>query len=176
METHAGYLWSHPPKCVAGFKLKPINRPEDDEDASFTSYELGCACGSMLGSVMGHALQSVNPEYSGPEIFVSPLDFACKKCAKIIPVIDSGKHGYSMELGMESSVLRGEGRKTAFRCPKCSADSFGLVVIFGYSGAELDAEEDEPTGHVEDLFLGFSARGTCAACGTISVITDLHHL
>jgi hypothetical protein len=139
--------------------------------------ELSCPCGGNAGALLGHPLKGLNKKYDGPEIFVSPLAFRCGACGKTLELLDTERHGYHGELGA-SAKLRGQGRRSSFRCPRCSGTDFQPAVALSYAGATLDLwedsdEDDDDEVKVEDYFEGFELRGKCSRCGVESIISEL---
>jgi hypothetical protein len=110
-----------------------------------------------------------NPQYTGPEAFVSPLAFVCARCDRITEIIDTDRHGYHGEMDC-AAVYRGEGPRQPFCCPVCGKQWFSLVVTFVYWDATFDLTTDEPEIPLEDYFNGFQAHGTCVGCGRVSLI------
>ena len=159
------YFWSHPPRCVAGFRLKALRKHRP------TTYQLACSCGSEAGTLLGFPLSHYNRDYKGNG-FVGPMAFRCARCRKNTAVIDTNIHGYHGELG-SSATIRGRGKRIAYRCAKCRSDDLSVIVHFEYGGGELDLKEDEPSITVEDFFGSFSVFGICDKCGARNTIASI---
>jgi hypothetical protein len=182
MDIGIDYLWNNPPSCISGFRLGSLKHESQNAGQSVTVFALSCKCGSREGTVLGYPLRSLKDDYLGPEMFVGPLAFSCSSCNRITEIIDTDIDGYhgalKRYLGESTSpvTIRGEGPRKAFVCPECKSSRMNVIVRFRYSGAELDIEESERTGHMQDFFFGFNALGDCLGCGQESTIAEFVHL
>jgi len=182
MDAAKDYLWNNPPACIAGFQACVVKSTGANTERQTTIFDLHCKCGSSKGSVVGYPLRSLGRDYSGPEVFVSPLAFACSSCRKVTEIIDTDVDGYHgalrKHLGESTSpvVIRGTGPRSTFECHKCKSSQMLVTVGFDYSGAEQDIESEEQTGCMEDFFVSFYVQGTCTDCGEKSQIARFVHL
>jgi len=160
-------LRERPPKCIASFRRKLIERSLGTFDVTL-AYSLACECGSDSGVLLGYPLSSLSPDYDG-EMFVGPLTFRCRGCDSSVIVIDTNTDGYH---GMMDSAAtyRGSGDSSAFACLSCGSDVLRPFVAFGYGDAVFDLDEDEPGIDYENYFMGFAAYGQCASCNTESEV------
>jgi hypothetical protein len=165
------YLWQHVPRCIQDFTLRRLRNKKQSE--SSTTFELQCACGGKLAQIVGHPLSKFNRQVADSLVFVGPLGFRCERCKKTTEILDTKLHGYHGELNA-SATYRGNGRRTAFRCPKCSQNIFAAVsVSFHYGDAAFDLWEDDNEVALSDYFQGFGLHARCASCQTQSAITQL---
>jgi hypothetical protein len=158
-----------PPRCVRGLACEPTAAPERGARPDASAFRLACRCRGKKGRVLGYSLAEYNREYDGPVQFIGPLGFACVKCRERTRIIDTDIHGWHGELD-SSAVMRGSGRREAYRCPKCDGDEFGVTVTFQYPDEALWADDDDLPAAREDSFNGFQLHGTCAGCKKVSWI------
>jgi hypothetical protein len=165
------YLWQHVPRCIQDFTLRRLHKNEQSKTS--TTFELQCACGGKLAQVIGHPLSRLNRQVPDSLLFVGPLGFRCERCKKTTEILDTKLHGYHGELNA-SATYRGNGRRTAFRCPKCSQNLFAAVrASFHYGDAAFDLWEDDNEVALSDYFQGFGLHARCANCQAQSAITQL---
>ena len=167
-----------PPACVNSFHLTPSQSPEPLEYGVTTNWQLGCACGSDSGQLLGHRLDELNPTYKG-DLFVGPLAFECSACGRVTELLDTAIHGYHAEVGkleggVGSAKLRGAGPRTRYACPGCQKTSFRMLVGFVYW--DFDIIEDEPHLPAQEFFNEFLLYCTCVDCGHVSESTGFGKL
>src|ERR671934_683040 len=136
-------LRNPPPACVRGFRLTPAELPEYWDDNCKSVWQLACTCGEEQGAILGYSLKDYNPDYAGPEVFISPLAFECVSCGKITEIIDTDRHGYhsqvaKLEGGVGSVQYRGQGPRARFACPACGVTRFSVTVGFVYWRGAFD--------------------------------------
>ena len=191
LSSQMAYYWSHPPRCLAGFKAQPVEMPGVvfDGHASGSQLDPGtpgvkiegagtlntvfwlhCVCGNDSHFVLGHYWQ--NPDYDNELVFVSPLALRCSTCGKVTELFDSDIHGYDSEVGGMSANYRGEGERTEFACDKCGPRQVQVFARFEYPDDLMGPEYDEYRGREQDLFSWFSLVGKCAGCGRLVDVTD----
>jgi hypothetical protein len=168
------------PSCLRGFNATPAQLPEPFDDNPCSIWQLACRCAGTQGRFLGYPLRDYNPEYNGPECFLSPLAFECAACQAVTELLDTDRHGYHPEVARRegdedaSAKLRGAGPRQAFRCPGCGGQAFGVTVGFVFWYPDELAEEFE--GGWEDLFSVFLCHCRCAGCGQTSQPTDFGKL
>jgi hypothetical protein len=131
--------------------------------------------------VLCYPLRDYNKELSeGDDSFITPITFGCVACSKPTEVIDTDRHGYHAEVGKReggigSVLYRGEGSPTAWLCPRCKGEVFGLTVAFIFWEAVFDLADqtDWPLREFFNVFLPFAR---CVGCGHLSEPTDLGKL
>lgn len=178
----ATYYRSHPPRCLAGFRVKPARLRgvtfDGHGEKLNTIFRLACSCGHEKAYVLGHYWR--NPDYHNIEVFISPLALECNSCGKITELIDTGRHGYDSEFCSGSATKRGKGRRQRFRCEKCGPMPMQVHARFEYPGeifgadglVEEIAEEGgkDFRGREQDLFSWFTAVGKCSGCSKLLTI------
>ncbi len=142
---------------------------------------LACTCGEQRGRVLGYPLRDYNPNYDGPECFISPLSFECTDCRKVTEIFDTDIHGYHSEVakiegGIGSVKGRGEGPRQPFSCSACGEQVFVVTVGFVYWPAAFDLLFNEPGWPILEFFNVFLCHGRCVACGEVSAVTDFGKL
>jgi hypothetical protein len=168
------------PSCLKGFQATPATLPEPFDDNPCSVWQLACRCGGRRGRFLGYPLRDYNPDYDGPECFLSPLAFECAACGAATDLLDTDRHGYHPEVARRdgddggSAKLRGEGPRQAFRCRGCRGQVFGVTVGFVFWNPDELAEEFD--GRWEDLFSVFLCHCECARCGRTSEPTDFGKL
>jgi hypothetical protein len=181
VEQIAGRLRTTPPSCIREFRLTPAELPVASDENCKSVWRLACACGEDRGRALGYPLRDYNPDYDGPERFLSPLGFECSDCGKVTEIIDTDAHGYHSEVakiegGVGSVAIRGEGPRQPFPCSACGAQVFLVTVGFVYWGAAFDLFLDEPDLPAQEFFNVFLSYGRCVECGEESVLTDFGKL
>lgn len=180
IEAVEAHVRTAPPSCVRSFRLSPAQLPKPFDDNLTTVWRLACECecGGDNGRLLGHRLETLSSHYRG-DLLVSPLGFECSACGRITELLDTDLHGYHAEVGKleggtGSAKIRGTATRTAYACPACSGDSFGMVAGFVYW--HFDIIEDEPHLPAEEFFNVFLLYCTCAACGRVSEPTQFGKL
>lgn len=169
-----------PPRCIQGFSPIPTPLPQPFDDNPKSTWKLVCRCGCETGNFLGYPLSNYVAGLEGPECFVGPLAFGCEECSTVTELLDTDQHGYHAEIGLlegdnsGGTKYRGEGPRTAFRCPQCSNDTF--IVTAGFVFWDIDELADEFDDHWEDLFNVFLCYCQCAQCGHISEPTEFGKL
>jgi hypothetical protein len=181
VEQIAGRLRAAPPSCIRGFRLTQAELPVAWDDNCRSVWRLVCACGEDRGRILGYPLRDYDPEYDGPECFLSPLGFECSACGKVTEIMDTDLHGYHSEVakiegGVGSVKIRGEGARQQFPCTACRAQVFVVTAGFVYWSAAFDLFLDEPELPFQEFFNLFLSYGKCVACGEVSALTDFGKL
>ena len=185
------YLRNHPPRCIAGFKVRPVTMrgvvfdghaspSQLNSDASGVKIEgaehtnpvfwLVCTCGHDTHFILGHYWR--NPDYHNVPVFVSPLALRCSDCGKVTEIIDTDIHGYDAEIGAIPTNYRGEGERAEFACDMCGPSEFQAFARFEYSSDLFERKSDKFRGREQDLFSWFSLVGKCAGCGRLLSVAD----
>ena len=200
MPNKSKYFWDNPPRCIAGFQVKPTSIAGVPLDGHFgvenitpfrsfvfavkrrfgtTSLNLperlntAFSLRCRCGHQKAHILgHYVRPEGYDPVVFVGPLALQCESCGATTELIDTDIHGYDAELGHGSCTVRGQGRRVAFACDICGPAPMDVVVRFEYSG---DLSRDAFSvfrGREQDLFSWFTALGRCSGCSHVMTAAD----
>jgi hypothetical protein len=170
------YFRGHPPRCLAGFNVRPTPLPgvKFDGHASVPQFKidvspgvtiegpehinpvfaLSCRCGGSQHYI--HGYRWINPDYHNAVVFLSPLFLECAICGKMTDLLDTDVHGYGAELGHGSATVRAVGDRIVFECPNCGRQSFDTFVRFEYSDDLFDRDFPEFTGREQELFSWFS--------------------
>jgi hypothetical protein len=169
------YFATHPPRCLHEFDVAPVELVgavfDGHGEALNPVFQVRCKCGCDKGIIKGYFW--VNPDNANEQVLlISPISVTCGKCGTTQELIDTGKHGYDVELGSFSCTVRGEGTHGSYQCVKCSAENMETFVRFEYSEDLFDDDFAEARGREQDLFSWFSLHGRCAQCGTTADITD----
>jgi hypothetical protein len=165
-------LWTAPPRCLAGFKL----RSSDLKGVTFDGhgeplnkvFQLACTCGHDHFQVLGHHLTNDR----GTSIFVSPLALQCAACEKVTELIDTDKHGYDAELGLGSATIRGTADRTPFACDECGVRPMTAHARFEHSSDIFEDSTGEFEGNEQNLFTWFSLVGHCEGCKRLLRVAD----
>jgi hypothetical protein len=177
-----GLLQTTPPACVAGFGLTPARLPAAwGGDLCVSTWRLACPCGESRSRIRGFRLGDYNPAYPSSDLFISPIGLECAACGTVTEILDTDRHGYHAELarragGTGSANYRGSGPRTAWPCPQCAGDLFGVTVAFWYWDIVREVIEDEPAWPAQDFFSVFRLLADCAGCGHASEPTDFGKL
>ena len=165
-------LLNTPPRCLAGFTVKPAKLKGVAFDGHGSSlnkvYHLACACGHDRFRVLGHHTNNGR----GDDIFVSPLALECAACGKLTELIDTDQHGYNAELDGSSSTIRGEGERTPFACDTCGVRPMTAYARFEHSGEELADSFLETYPNPHDFFSWFTLVGKCEGCHRNLTVAD----
>ena len=156
-----------PPRCLHDLRASAVGSPKEDDE--WVTWAIGCACGSKKGAVLGYPLRDYNPKYTGGA-FVSPLAFRCADCGRVAEIIDTGIHGYdgendAMAGKINKTTYRGEGERTASRCPDCGERTYTVTISVSYPDFDIIEDEPELKPRAQDFFMAFDCRGHCPACG-----------
>ena len=191
MMDHAEYFWTHPPRCIAGFKAQPVELPgvEFDGHPSMSDFAgspyadrisapenldiiflLYCTCGSDRHYILGHYWR--NPDYNNVLVFLSPLALRCAACGKVTELIDTDIHGYDGECGHGVATKRGEGRREEYLCDECGPQPLEGFVRFEYPDDLFTEDFAEFRGREQDLFTWFSVAGKCVGCSRLLHVTE----
>ena len=163
--SQAEYYWSHPPSCLAGFKVQPTPLHgitfDGHGEENNTVFRLSCPCGHGRSRILGHYWR--NPHYD-TVVFVGPLALCCEACGQVTELIDTDVHGYDAECGHGSATARGEGERVEFKCEACGASSMEVSVRFEYSDDLFDSDFKRFRGREQDLFSWVTILGKCCSC------------
>ena len=166
------YYQAHPPRCVAGFRAKPIElrriQFDGHVDRLNITFLLACVCGNGCHYVSGFSWR--NPDYRNELVFLSPLDLRCASCGKVEELLDTDRHGYDAEIGGIVATVRGQGEKMEYQCDQCGSQPFEICVRFEYADHVFDDQKHR--GQAQDLFSWFSLVGKCPGCSRILRIAD----
>lgn len=154
----------NPPSCLDGFEIERVSLEDDTWDDS-VGWKIACPCGGECGRIWGYSLTDFNPDYDGPVLFVSPLAYQCSRCARVIEIIDTDKHGYDGECGHGTATIRGEGDRTMFECRSCSETTFRVATCFQHSHFDIIEDEPELESVAQNYFDWFTCKGVCTSCG-----------
>jgi hypothetical protein len=69
-----------------------------------------------------------------------------------------------------SAVIRGKGRRRAFRRPKCDREKLSLMVTFAYREGIFQVMKKEPAKKIKDYFDAFQAHAFCGDCCEITFV------
>ena len=122
----SSHFLSHPPRCIAGFTVRPAELPGLEIDGHvWTSqpnfevrqgvtidapehtnplFALSCRCGSNRLYV--HCHRWANPAFHNEVVTLSPIDLECAACGTTTPLLDTDAHGYDAELGHGTATAR----------------------------------------------------------------------
>ena len=177
----ADHIRSTPPACVNGFLLITAQLPEPWDDSFTTVYRLACKCGNGSATILGHLLRDYNSDCDeNDDDLITPLGFQCSQCNTVTEIIDTDIHGYHAEVakiegGIGSAKYRGDGPRTAYKCPACSKTTFNdVTVVFVYWDFEIMVDEPELPG--QEFFNEFLFYVSCKDCGHGSRPIDLGKL
>jgi hypothetical protein len=189
LRDQAHYFWSHPPRCIAGFAVKPAALPgfEFDGHASVppinvpgvviegpihlnTVFLLACTCGKDHHYVLGYHWH--NPDFNNQAVFLSPIVLRCAACGKEAELIDTDRHGYDAEIGGIVATVRANGEPGEYECDQCGRQPFQVFARFEYPDELFDGDFEEFSGREQDLFTWFSVVGKCPGCSRLLSITD----
>jgi hypothetical protein len=169
LEELQAHLRRTPPRCAQAFRLTSTPIPHSFAPENFgTAWTIGCACGSGEGAFLGYS------DWGGerhPDTFSSPLAFECAGCGRVTEILDTRRHGWEVECGLESNKYRGEGARARYHCPSCGKDRFRITVAFWYWDAAFDELVGEPDLAAENYFNEFQAFGTCVDWGVETPMT-----
>jgi hypothetical protein len=172
----SAYIREHPPRCIAGLCLKHTPRPHptwflpphlsvfrtwtDNGDDIF--FMVGCPCGHRAVSLLRYYLPAETRDRD--QLLVGPLAIGCARCGDISDLLDTRKHGYDGEQGVNTYPV-GEGKPERFVCPRCTFQCLFLCVGFSYSSPE--GLEEAWSERAQDFFGSFHIVGQCLHCGSI---------
>ncbi len=160
------YVNSHPPRCLASFKIAAVAMPDAEWDGHGEElnavFQVSCTCGSRAHSISGFSWRP--SEKASQRVFLSPIELTCTSCAKQSLLLDTDAHGYDAELGHGSATRRGEGDPAKFRCEKCSEESMEALIRFEYPDDVFGDEFKDFRGGRADLFTWVSVLGRCQGC------------
>lgn len=169
------HVQTKPPSCLRGFRITPVVRVH--EFTHWAGWALACSCGATKGKLLGYSLKDLNPQYNGPQLFVSPLAFLCSSCDKTIEIIDTKQHGYDAEISKPygktlNTSYYGTGPRQVVQCAGCGRQEFSITAFCAHSHFDLIEDEPELEPRVQDYFDAFGCRGKCAHCGQESCLAD----
>jgi len=181
MERINRLLQTTAPACVAGFRLTPAELPIEWDDNTRSVWRLACQCGNEQGRVLGYPLGDYKDWPGGANIFISPIGFECAACGKVTEVIDTDQHGYHAEVGKREDGIgsvkyRREGPPTAWTCPQCEGQVFGLTVAFIFWEVVFDLANEDLGWPLQEFFNVFLSFARCTGCGHLSEPTDFGKL
>jgi hypothetical protein len=137
----------------------------DSSDAVF--FMVGCCCGHRAISLLGYCSPAEMRDRDRG--LIGPLSVECSSCGTISDLLDTRKHSYDGEQGVNTYWV-GEGNPERFVCPRCEFQRLFLSAGFSYSEpAELEAAW---SGRAQDFFGGFHVVGQCLRCGAIVEIAS----
>lgn len=166
------------PSCLRNFNATPSQLPVPFDDNPCSIWQVACPCGGTKARFFGYPLKDYNPEYDGPECFISPLALECDACKTVTELLDTDRHGYHAEVarrdgGIGSVKRRGKGPRRAFACSGCKKDHFEVIVGFVFWYPDELIEFD---GEWEELFNVFLCHCKCTGCGQTSQPTNFGKL
>ena len=168
------YVNSRPPRCLAPFKIAPVEMPDAEWDGHGEElnpvFQVSCTCGSRAHSISGFSWRP--SEEAAERVFLSPIGLTCTSCSKQSVLIDTDAHGYDAELGHGSTTVRGEGDPMKFRCEKCSNESMEVLVRFEYPADVFGDDFEDFKGGRADLFTWVSVVGRCQGCKGLWAVAD----
>ena len=188
-EKLKAYIRENPPQCLSGLSLSATDLPAPVDQFFMVSYKVGCNCGAHSAKFLGYPLKDYSGEYSGAD-FLSPYSFSCLECQNSRPLLDSGLHGYHVEMdrlrgkATDGRHMRGHGTPVAFTCPACLGCSFILyfATVYWHFDLFIDvAEEIIEHGEGEDQILRraqdfFNEAIIQLICGHCNAISEPSHL
>ncbi|HZD59244.1 MAG TPA: hypothetical protein VE439_02165 [Anaerolineae bacterium] len=188
----ASYFRNNPPRCIAGFIVRPTELPlaEFDGHVSISQiktdvpagvtihapehfnpiFALFCECGGSRHYV--HGYRWTNPDFHNAVVFLSPLVLECAVCGKETDLLDTDVHGYDAELGNGAATVRAKGDRVAYECANCGRQPFDIFVRFEYPDDLFDSDSPEFAGREQDLFTWFSLVGKCPQCSQMLDVAD----
>jgi hypothetical protein len=188
----ASYFRSHPPRCLAGFSVRPtqLQGVEFDGHASRSQFKitpppgvtidapehinpifaLSCQCGG--GQHYIHGYQWINPDFHNAVVFLSPLVLECAACGKTTDLMGTDVHGYDAELGHGSATVRAEGERVVFECPSCGRHPLDAFVRVEYPDDLFDGDFPDFAGREQELFTWFTLVGKCPKCCQVLAVAD----
>jgi len=153
------HVVGHPPRCLAGVRLlEPTVL-----DSQTVRFPLSADSGERWGHLLGHDLRTLNPEYDGDPLFVTPLFVQWQGASRPTLLLDTDIHGYHGELG-GSAKFRGSGDPDTLSCAGCGADLFVFDAEFHYWDDTVDQWTEEPEMAVQNYFSVFTLHARCRAC------------